>query len=82
LAAAIAAAIEQPPAEVYTNPVLHGMAVQYVQDVAAFERRGLGTELRVRFFAGFRRVGVPDMSTVAAPIVSARGGLEGHFDFR
>jgi short-subunit dehydrogenase len=38
-AAAIAAALDRPVGEVYTNPVLHGMAVQYVQDVAAFERR-------------------------------------------
>ncbi len=38
-AVAIVAAIAQPVAEVYTNPVLHGMAVQYVEDVAAFEER-------------------------------------------
>ncbi len=41
-AAAIAAAIERPSGEVYTNPVLQGMAVQYVQDVDAFERRASG----------------------------------------
>lgn len=38
-AAAIARAIENPSGEAYTNPVLQGMAVQYVQDVDAFERR-------------------------------------------
>jgi short-subunit dehydrogenase len=39
VAAAIAGAIDRPAAEVYTNPVLRGMAVQYVQDVDAFERQ-------------------------------------------
>jgi short-subunit dehydrogenase len=41
-AAAIAGAIDRPAGEVYTNPMLHGMAVQYVQDVDAFERRASG----------------------------------------
>jgi short-subunit dehydrogenase len=38
-AAAIVAAIDRPAGEAYTNPVLQGMAVEYVQDVDAFERR-------------------------------------------
>ena len=41
-AAAIVGAIERPSGEVYTNPVLQGLAVQYVQDVDAFERRASG----------------------------------------
>jgi short-subunit dehydrogenase len=41
-AAAIAAAIDRPAGEVYTNPALHGLAVQYVQDVDGFERRASG----------------------------------------
>jgi hypothetical protein len=39
---AIARAIENPAGEAYTNPVQQGMAVQYVQDVDAFERRASG----------------------------------------
>ena len=42
-AAAIARAIENPSGEEYTNPVLQGMAVQYIQDVDAFERRASGS---------------------------------------
>jgi short-subunit dehydrogenase len=38
-AAAIASALDRPAGEVYTNPVLHGMAVEYVQDVDEFERK-------------------------------------------
>jgi len=39
-AAAIAAAIDRPAGEAYTNPVLQRMAVLYVEDVDAFEQRG------------------------------------------
>ena len=38
VAAAIAAAIERPSAEIYTNPVLRELAVRYVGDVDAFEQ--------------------------------------------
>ena len=38
-AAAIAAAIDRSAGEVYTNPALHALAVEYAQDVDAFERR-------------------------------------------
>ena len=38
-AAAIAAAIDRAAGEVYTNPALHALAVEYIQDVDAFERR-------------------------------------------
>ena len=41
-AAAIAAALDRPAGEVYTNPVLQRMAVMYVEDVDAFERRAPG----------------------------------------
>ena len=38
VAATIAAALDLPAAEVYTNPALHAVAVRYIQDVDAFER--------------------------------------------
>jgi NADP-dependent 3-hydroxy acid dehydrogenase YdfG len=38
VAAAIVKVIEQPVAEVYTNPQLAGVALKYFQDVGAFER--------------------------------------------
>ena len=38
VAEAIAGLIDQPVAEVYTNPNHRAMAVRYVQDVAAFEQ--------------------------------------------
>ena len=38
-AAAIAAAIDRSAGEIYTNPALHALAVEYVRDVDAFERR-------------------------------------------
>ena len=37
-AAAIVKVIEQPVAEIYTNPALAAMALKYFQDVDAFER--------------------------------------------
>jgi len=40
-ASAIASALGQSAGEVYTNPALHALAVEYVQDVDAFERRAL-----------------------------------------
>ena len=38
-ASAIAGALDRSAGEVYTNPALHALAVEYVQDVDAFERR-------------------------------------------
>jgi short-subunit dehydrogenase len=40
----IAALIEHPVAEVYTNPALHGLARQYYEDVGAFEERMAGQQ--------------------------------------
>jgi short-subunit dehydrogenase len=37
VAAAIAKVIEQPVAEIYTNPALAAVALKYLQDVGAFE---------------------------------------------
>jgi short-subunit dehydrogenase len=42
-AAAIVQAIDHPVAEIYTNPVLAGMAAKYFQDVEAFERETMVT---------------------------------------
>jgi short-subunit dehydrogenase len=41
VAAAIVKVIEQPVAEIYTNPQLAGLAIKYFQDVGAFERESL-----------------------------------------
>lgn len=38
VASAITAAIDEPVAEIYTNPALAGVALKYFQDVAAYER--------------------------------------------
>jgi short-subunit dehydrogenase len=41
VAAAIVRVIDQPVAEIYTNPQLAGMVARYLQDVGAFEREAV-----------------------------------------
>jgi len=44
VAAAIAAVIEHPAAEVYTNPRQRAVAVKYFEDVAAFEQQAMAPQ--------------------------------------
>ena len=55
---------------------------QYVQDVAAFERRTAGNCLFAGISARRRLVRMPHVPADGAAIIRARGRFEGHFDLR